>query len=522
MVWALVPVDPLSAEDKHYIFNNATFKVGRKGCDVIITKDKGVSRVHAEIVVDDMTFLNPKSNRSSGVRVRDCSKYGTFINNHLGSKQKVHEFPNKEITLNDGDLVSFGTGNATYRFSFVPLIFYICSSAESFQVNHPFQDKVSSIGARISPQLNEECTHVLIANHMSLDNDVVHAVVAKKPVVLLRWVELLAEKNIATEIPSWSPFVPTLKVDGVPVQVVDSVTRANCLKGYACLLEAKDMYKFRDSFPSLLAVAGANVIFAEEFCSNSQSVDYVENFRVLCVIPQSSSDKFGRFSKLSSLSRVNEVDLLCAVISGYLDSSKLVLPTVLVSSSCSTDETIVADSEEEEVETKSVHTVVNICSEESPKYVEKMEINKVELSTVHHSLAKLGESSILSSVENNVAMTSKSKKLEEPETTKSDIIYSQDLIIRDWNLPATTSFTCDNVINFKRFRKKNTVSGNSFNNLIPYAKYPYKNSDCEDQEIIDSVKEEKKRKQMEAMAEDLFNTEKGRGRGTLHSRLSRR
>ncbi|KAG5530175.1 hypothetical protein RHGRI_030522 [Rhododendron griersonianum] len=30
----------------------------------------------------------------------------------LGSKEKVHEFPNKESSLKDGDLVSFGTGNA--------------------------------------------------------------------------------------------------------------------------------------------------------------------------------------------------------------------------------------------------------------------------------------------------------------------------------------------------------------------------------------------------------------------------
>ncbi|XP_065850839.1 nibrin homolog [Euphorbia lathyris] len=528
MVWALFPVDPLSGEEKYYIFNKGTYKVGRKGCDVIISKDKGVSRIHAEIVVDEMTLLNPegrKSNRSSGVRVRDCSKYGTFINNNLGSKEKVHEFPNKEKTLNDGDLVSFGTGNATYRFSCVPLIFYICYSAESFQVNNPLQDKVSSIGARISSQLSEECTHVLIDHHMSLDNDVIDAIVANKPVVLLSWVELVAEKSIGTEFPTWSSFIPTLKVHGVPVQVVDSVTRANCLKGYACLLEAKDMYKFGDSFPSLLAVAGANVISIEEFCSNSQSVDYVENFRIICVVPQGSADKFGRFSKLSSLSRVNEVDLLCAVISGCLDSSKLVLPTVLISSSCSTDETIVADSDEEvEVETKSMHVAASICIEESPKYVEKVEINKVELSTVHHPLAKLGDSYVLSSVENHVGMTAKREKLEEPETTNSDIIYSQDLIIRDWNLPVATTFTYDNVINFKRFRKKNTESGNSFNNLIPFAKYPYKNSDHEDQGIIESVKEEKKRKQMEAIAEDLFNNEKGKGRqrGTLHSLLSRR
>lgn len=89
------------------------------GCDIIINKDKGVSRVHAEIVIDEMVGLdNPlrqSSDVPSKVRTRDCSKYGTFVNKNLGSKQKVHEFPNKETMLKDGDLVSFGTGNATYR-----------------------------------------------------------------------------------------------------------------------------------------------------------------------------------------------------------------------------------------------------------------------------------------------------------------------------------------------------------------------------------------------------------------------
>jgi nijmegen breakage syndrome protein 1 len=89
------------------------------GCDVIINKDKGVSRIHAEIVVDALTTLNPLHKKPfitlSKVRIRDCSKYGTFINKNLGRKEKVHELPNKETALEDGDLVSFGTGNATYR-----------------------------------------------------------------------------------------------------------------------------------------------------------------------------------------------------------------------------------------------------------------------------------------------------------------------------------------------------------------------------------------------------------------------
>lgn len=54
---------------------------------------------------------------SSRVLVRDCSKYGTFVNSNVGTKRKVHELPNKEAILEDCDLVSFGTGSATYRYA---------------------------------------------------------------------------------------------------------------------------------------------------------------------------------------------------------------------------------------------------------------------------------------------------------------------------------------------------------------------------------------------------------------------
>lgn len=86
---------------------------------MIINKEKSVSRVHAEIIVNSMTTLSTQavmtSSSSTNVVIRDCSKYGTFINRNLESQGKVHELPNKETELRDGDIVSFGTGSATYR-----------------------------------------------------------------------------------------------------------------------------------------------------------------------------------------------------------------------------------------------------------------------------------------------------------------------------------------------------------------------------------------------------------------------
>ncbi|KAL5697598.1 Mre11 complex subunit Nbs1 [Ranunculus cassubicifolius] len=74
-------------------------------------------------------------------------------------------------------------------------------------------------------------------------------------------------------------------------------------------------------------------------------------------------------------------------------------------------------------------------------------------------------------------------------------------------------------------RSRNTPSGNSFKNLVPFARDPYRESECENDEVAEHVREEKKRKQLEAMAEDLFNSDKSKrskaGGTSLRGILSR-
>lgn len=85
-------------------------------CDMIIQTDRGVSRLHAEIIVDAMCpTLSHDGSTCTNVHVRDHSKFGTFVNKKDASKA-VHSRPNKVETLKDGDVISFGTGNASFRW----------------------------------------------------------------------------------------------------------------------------------------------------------------------------------------------------------------------------------------------------------------------------------------------------------------------------------------------------------------------------------------------------------------------
>lgn len=111
-------------------------------------------------------------------------------------------------------------------------------------------------------------------------------------------------------------------------------------------------YRFGSSFSSLLRVCGAETVAIAEISSMSQvclffllfflahflvlltnhnqtlqDSQYGETNRMICVIPISSGDKFGRLKNLSLLSRVNEMDLISAILSGNLPSTSLIPPS---------------------------------------------------------------------------------------------------------------------------------------------------------------------------------------------------
>jgi len=63
------------------------------------------------------------------------------------------------------------------------------------------------------------------------------------------------------------------------------------------------------------------------------------------------------------------------------------------------------------------------------------------------------------------------------------------------------------------------VSGNSFKDLVPFARDPYRESDYDGSTMTDFMREEKQRKQMEAIAEDLFNNAKSKKRAAAGSSI---
>lgn len=549
MVWGLLPVDNARGVQKYYIFSKGSYKVGRKDCDVVVQTDTSISREHAEIVVDKMTSLDPSKSKSmtpSCVRIIDRSKFGTTINKDMASKATQLK-KNQEIMLTDGDSVTFGTSNATFRFSYVPLIIFL-HCMKSTPLDSVLQATVSNIGAYATNSWSSECTHVVVEKSSPVTPELIQAVLARNHIVLSDWLKVFSERSIYTEIPSCTMYVPDLSLDGTLVKVVEPNQRDKVLEGYSFVLGSYK-YKFGDMLQSLLKLVGARCLSADEFSSNSQTSADGENNQFILVVPITSADEFNPSHELSSLVRVVDVKLVAVILSGQLDVSIFKKPPYVVSSSHSTDETVVAASDTEMDTAASGHAyasskpqvAISQKSEDLPEHrsesqkVPRSFKNRDNINEDYENLiaqrsegGKVAtshdnkESDSISTIPSKNVSDSRTKdgvieKLVKNDESvdrheNSDIIYSQDLIVRNSSMTIPLRSTSRGCVNFKCFRKKEIVSGNSFKDLIPFSKDPYRQSDCTDDLTSEYIKEEKKRKQFEAIAEDLFNNDKGRKR----------
>ncbi|PAN46765.1 hypothetical protein PAHAL_9G212800 [Panicum hallii] len=556
MVWALTPVDTVRGTQKHYIFAAGTYKVGRKDCDVIVQADTSISRVHAEIAIEKMVAWDPHSGAPASpsyVRVVDRSKYGTFVNKVHGTQgSRLHK--DEDVMLTDGDIVTFGTGNATFRLSFVPIVAFF-HGRKSARIDPSLHAVMTSIGAYATRKWSDECTHVLADESCSLTPKLLDAVMGKKQIVLGEWFKAMAEKNIHTEIPSCTQYIPNLTLDGTVIKMVEINLIQNCLAGYAFILGPSDKYQFGEKLHGLLEATGAKYLHIDEFCANSQDSVAGDTDQQILVVPARYPLEFSKIRGLFPLSKISDVKLFAAILSGRLEATAIEPPAFIVTSSNSTDETIVEDSDVEmetatsnptgaanksqnrfenisddekeitnitnEVAVAVSGTKANVIQPNDQLKVEasKLDVKVIEKTAVYRSKARDEDVRVISKVP-------KDENLDIRRDGACDVIFSQDLVVKKPPRSAGAASTEVGGVNFKRFRKRETVSGNSFKDLVLFARDPYRESDYDGGTMTDFMREEKQRKQMEAIAEDLFNNAKSKKRAaagsSIHSLLTGR
>lgn len=126
---------------------------------------------------------------------------------------------------------------------------------------------------------------------------------------------------------------------------------------------------------------------------------------------------------------------------------------VVVSSSCSTDETIVAESDFEDEMSKPLHEAETVQVEETTENKENALPDNSALGSENvHSMyeEKTGPNN------GDGCVVIRRDKSNDSEEGTSDIIYTQDIIVRTTNLQARSSGDAADV-NFKRFRKVRSI-----------------------------------------------------------------
>jgi nijmegen breakage syndrome protein 1 len=373
-----------------------------------------------------------------------------------------------------------------------------------------------------------------------LTPELLDAVMGKKQIVLGEWFKAMAEKNIHTEIPSCTQYIPNLTLDGTVIKMVEINLIQNCLAGYAFILGPSDKYQFGEKLHGLLEATGAKYLHIDEFCANSQDSVAGDTDQQILVVPARYPLEFSKIRGLFPLSKISDVKLFAAILSGRLEATAIEPPAFIVTSSNSTDETIVEDSDVEmetatsnpsgaanksqnrienisddekeitnitnEVAVAVSGTKVNVIQPNDPLKVEASkptedDVKVIEKTAVYRSKARDEDVRVISKVP-------KDENLDIRRDGACDVIFSQDLVVKRPSRSAPAASTEVGGVNFKCFRKRETVSGNSFKDLVLFARDPYRESDYDGGTMTDFMREEKQRKQMEAIAEDLFNNAK--------------
>ncbi|KAF6983536.1 hypothetical protein CFC21_001710 [Triticum aestivum] len=533
MVWALTPVGTERGAQKYYISAAGTYTVGRKDCDIVQT-ETSISRVHAEIAVEKMVAWEPRSGAPASpscVSVVDRSKYGTFVNKVQGT-QGSRLRKDEVVVLSDGDTVTFGNGNMTFRFSFVPIVVFF-HGKKSARIDRSLQAVMTSIGAYVTRKWFDTCTHVLVDESSPLTPELLDAIITKKPIILGSWFKAMAEKNIHTEIPSCTQYIPNLTLDGMDIKMVENKLMENCLAGHTFILGSSEKYKFGEKIQELLESTGAKYLSIEEFCANSQDSGAGDNDQQILLVPAKSPLEFSKMRPLFPLSKTTDVKLFAAILSGRLEAAAIEPPAYTAIS----DHTVAASKSEHHIQhmsddkaeskvTSSVSAVnleetnvsINIQNDlEKEEILEPMEedVQVIEKTAISGFKAGGEDVQVINKLVQDEAcdavFVNKAPKDENLDSSREEtchVIFSQDLIVKRVLQPAPAVLTETGGVNFKRFKKRQTVSGNSFKALIPCAQEPYRESDCEKGTLNDFMREEKRRKQMESIAEDLFNNQK--------------
>ncbi|TRZ00069.1 hypothetical protein DNTS_025733 [Danionella cerebrum] len=119
-----------------------SYVVGRKNCEILLTNDQSISRVHATLTVTEKAVV-----------LKDSSKYGTFIND-----EKLET--GCQRNLQTGDKITFGVFQSKYCLKKECIV--VCSSCVDNEGKASLSQDVASLGGRVVSSWTLDCTHLVM------------------------------------------------------------------------------------------------------------------------------------------------------------------------------------------------------------------------------------------------------------------------------------------------------------------------------------------------------------------------
>ncbi|KAJ7570527.1 hypothetical protein O6H91_01G124100 [Diphasiastrum complanatum] len=587
MVWSLsaennsAPLVP----PKYHFTSPGTYKVGRKDCHVILQADRTVSRLHAELTISPATPWLPTDSTTDipapELFLKDHSKFGTFVGKATGAKP-VFSSPDRVVSVKDGDLLTFGTGNTTFRLSYMPMVFCLSSLADN--VKESTQNCAASVGAYVIDKWTKCCTHLLVKDGSEVTDDVFAAVIQKKLVTELEWLQaVIARGAPGDEFPAMPSFLPTLMFKGhdihTPVKLSEPNVREAMFQGFVFLIGPSYLYQYGKHLRHILEAVSGKI----QDLSGKKDISqfHVSGKNYVVIVPDGAVES--RSSLISTaihhhLNSTSEGKIIQVVLTGQRELLSTIFSARSAggqATSASTEETLeVVDSEED------INSAA-LCNEDDRKIaittITNVEVNSVtnasltrkrvgttdepnlEVDHIKESPCKIPQiitrksvavskqtqlmgsrtqsghtpvdtrpfklmqdksvqqpSEIVSPLDSKVKyITTQVEETMSIDSCKNidpslevDVQYSCLIVQKDWSRRSLSdAANGGSAPNFKLFKKVAGPSGNSFTDLVPFAKEPYRDSDY-GREVEEYMQREKKRKEAERLAEDLFNAER--------------
>ncbi|XP_043117536.1 nibrin [Puntigrus tetrazona] len=139
-MWKLLPAE--SGGQSIVLLPGQEYVVGRKNCEILLSNDQSISRVHANLTVTEQA-----------VTLKDSSKYGTVING-----EKLATGSTK--ILQTGDKIAFGVFQSKFSLEKVSVV--VCSSCVDNEKKASLSQDLRSVGGRLVNSWTLDCTHLVM------------------------------------------------------------------------------------------------------------------------------------------------------------------------------------------------------------------------------------------------------------------------------------------------------------------------------------------------------------------------